>query len=85
MDRPTPEEIAEARKDALSAIENAEVGRGLDGYQIEAIRKLVAATEPPTLDEICAVYNVATRRPSCGSEETPVARVVRHFLGPVKP
>jgi hypothetical protein len=51
--RPTPERIADACKDAESAIENALAGRGLDGYHVDAIRVLLAAAKSPTEEDVC--------------------------------
>jgi len=86
--RPTPEQIAEARR-FLIDWEAYEFERSAESSK--AIETLLAATEPPTDDEVvAAIYaerEVRTdRRKSIdGGYFRAIVFIVRHFLGPVKP
>lgn len=57
MSRPTPEEIAEARQMLIDGGTAEANGRCIvDDGELDAIRTLLAATEPPTDDDIVRRY-----------------------------
>lgn len=74
--RPTPERIAKAR-DWLREI----ASDGLSEASIADANVLLAATEPPTDEEVA---NFSDKHYS-GLGKGCMVAVVRHFFGPVKP
>jgi hypothetical protein len=88
MPRPTIKDIAEARENLLTGITHTRWPRDLPKEVLRDIHTPLAATEPPTDDEIRAAFSELWSTPEIYYEESKskiVIAVIRKLLGPVKP